>query len=84
MAIDLDAATPTEPVTTVDPFTSEIIRHKLFRVMEEGLITLGRVSGTTVTAEGHDVLVALYRPDGTIIQAGLGFLHHDHALPLER
>ena len=76
MTIDIDAATPTEPVTTVDPFTSEIIRHKLFRVMEEGLITLGRVSGTTVTAEGHDVLVALYRPDGTIIQAGLGFLHH--------
>lgn len=60
----------------VDPFTFEIIRHKLFRVIDEGLITLGKVSGTTVTAEGHDVIVALYLPDGEVLLAGLGFLHH--------
>jgi N-methylhydantoinase B len=60
----------------VDPFSFEIIRHKLFRVIDEGLITLAKVSGTPVTAEGHDVLVALYLPDGSLLTCGLGFLEH--------
>ncbi len=61
---------------TVDPFTFEIIRHKLFRVIDEGLITLAKVSGTPVTADGHDVIVALYLPDGSLLTCGLGFLEH--------
>jgi N-methylhydantoinase B len=60
----------------VDPFTFEIIRHKLFRIIDEAIITLCNVSGTAVTAEGHDLLVALYRADGTMLLCGLGFLHH--------
>ena len=64
------------PDRGVDPFTFEIIRHKLFRVIDEGLITLAKVSGTPVTAEGHDVLVALYLPDGSLLTCGLGFLEH--------
>lgn len=60
----------------LDPFTFEIIRHKLFRVIDEGTITLGKISGTPSTAEGHDVLVALYRADGSVMLAGVGFLHH--------
>lgn len=80
----MDTTTTRESLATatIDPFTVEIIRHKLFRVIDEGLITLGKVSGTTVTAEGHDVLVALYLPDGTVLLAGLGFLHH--ILPASR
>ncbi|MGH7907693.1 MAG: hydantoinase B/oxoprolinase family protein [Candidatus Binataceae bacterium] len=62
--------------TKVDPFTFEIIRHKLFRVIDEAVITLGKVSGTAVTAQGHDLLVALYRTDGTVLLCGMGFLHH--------
>ena len=37
---------------TVDPFTFEIIRHKLFRVTEEASVALENVSGTSNTAEG--------------------------------
>ena len=64
------------PDIAIDPFTFEIIRHKLFRVIDEGLITLAKVSGTPVTADGHDVLVALYLPDGSLLTCGLGFLEH--------
>ncbi len=60
----------------VDPFTFEIIRHKLDRVSEEACITLELVSGTTVTAEGHDYMVSLYTSEGELLISGVGFLHH--------
>ncbi len=60
----------------IDPITFQIIRHRLFRVVEESVITLKNVSGSAITNEGHDLMVSLYRPDGTLLMGGVGFLHH--------
>ena len=60
----------------VDPFTFEIIRHKLFRVTEEAVIALESVSGTPISAEAHDLMVSLYREDGALMVGGTGFLQH--------
>jgi len=60
----------------MDPITYTIIRHRLFRVVEEAVITLKHVSGTAITNEGHDLMVSLYRADGSLLMGGVGFLHH--------
>jgi N-methylhydantoinase B len=59
----------------VDPFTFEIIRHRLFRIIDEAIITLKHVSGSSPTVDGHDLLVGLYRPDGSLLMGALGYLH---------
>ncbi len=60
----------------MDPITFSIIRHRLFRVVDEAVITLKHVSGSAITNEGHDLMVSLYRADGTLLMGGVGFLHH--------
>ena len=60
----------------MDPFVFEIVRHKLFRVTDEAAIALENVSGTTITTEGHDLMVSLYRADGGLMVGGSGFLQH--------
>jgi N-methylhydantoinase B len=60
----------------VDPVTFEIIRHKLYQVIEEAIIALNNVSGSPITNEGHDMMVSLYKPDGGLMVGGVGFLHH--------
>ncbi|MFS8050188.1 hydantoinase B/oxoprolinase family protein [Rhizobium sp. BR 314] len=60
----------------MDPMTFSIIRHRLFRIIDEAVITLKHVSGTAITNEGHDLMVSLYRADGTLLMGGVGFLHH--------
>ncbi|MDE0513807.1 MAG: hydantoinase B/oxoprolinase family protein [Gammaproteobacteria bacterium] len=60
----------------IDPITFSIIRHRLFRVVDEAVITLKNVSGSAITNEGHDLMVSLYRADGTLLMGGVGFLHH--------
>ncbi|MYH68916.1 MAG: hydantoinase B/oxoprolinase family protein, partial [Gammaproteobacteria bacterium] len=60
----------------MDPITFSIIRHRLFRVVDEAVITLKNVSGSAITNEGHDLMVSLYRADGTLLMGGVGFLHH--------
>jgi N-methylhydantoinase B len=60
----------------MDPITFSIIRHRLFRVIDEAVITLKNVSGSAITNEGHDLMVSLYRADGSLLMGGVGFLHH--------
>jgi N-methylhydantoinase B len=60
----------------IDPITFSIIRHRLFRVVEEAVITLKHVSGSAITNEGHDLMVSLYQADGSLLMGGVGFLHH--------
>jgi N-methylhydantoinase B len=60
----------------MDPVTFSIIRHRLFRVVEEAVITLKHVSGSAITNEGHDLMVSLYQADGSLLMGGVGFLHH--------
>ena len=60
----------------IDPVTFSIIRHRLFRVVDEAVITLKNVSGSAITNEGHDLMVSLYRADGSLLMGGVGFLHH--------
>ncbi|NHN41847.1 hydantoinase B/oxoprolinase family protein [Halorubellus sp. JP-L1] len=60
----------------VDPVTFQIIKHRLFRVTDEAVKALKRVSGTPVTNEGHDLMVSLYTKDGKLLTGGVGFLHH--------
>ena len=60
----------------MDPMTFSIIRHRLFRIVEEAVITLKHVSGSAITNEGHDLMVSLYRADGSLLMGGVGFLHH--------
>lgn len=60
----------------MDPITFSIIRHRLYRIVDEAVITLKNVSGSATTNEGHDLMVSLYRADGSLLMGGVGFLHH--------
>ncbi|MBD9375440.1 hydantoinase B/oxoprolinase family protein [Rhizobium sp. ARZ01] len=60
----------------MDPMTFSIIRHRLFRIIDEAVITLKHVSGSAITNEGHDLMVSLYGADGSLLMGGVGFLHH--------
>ena len=63
-------------ITNVDPVTFQIIRHKLYQVIDEAIIALENVSGSPITNEGHDMMVSLYDADGGLMVGGVGFLHH--------
>lgn len=63
-------------MTTLDPVTFQIIRHKLLQVIDEAIIALENVSGSPITNEGHDMMVSLYKADGGLMVGGVGFLHH--------
>lgn len=62
--------------TSVDVFTSEIIRQRLYQVIEEAIAALKNVSGSPITNEGHDMMVSVYTETGDLAVGGVGFLHH--------
>ena len=68
--------TAASTTTGVDPVTFEIVRHKLYQVIDEAIIALENVSGSPITNEGHDMMASLYRADGGLMVGGVGFLHH--------
>jgi N-methylhydantoinase B len=45
-------------------------------VIEEAIVALENVSGSPITNEGHDLMVSLYKADGSLMVGGVGFLHH--------
>ena len=60
-----------EPGTrTVDPFTFEIISHRLHQITREIGVTLERVGGTVNTTQRHDYINAIYRANGDVLSAG--------------
>lgn len=63
-------------IQRVDPVTFAVVGHKLHQVIEEAIIALENASGSPTTAEGHDMMVSLYRADGGLMIGGVGFLHH--------
>jgi N-methylhydantoinase B len=58
---------------SVDPVTFQIIRHKLLRILEEGVAALKNVSGSPQTNEAHDLMVGLYKADGSLMVGGAGY-----------
>jgi len=67
---------PADALAGIDPVTFQIVKHRLVRVTDEAVTALKRVSGAPNTNEGHDLMVALYTPDGDLLTGGVGFLHH--------
>lgn len=63
-------------VTTSDPVTFEMIRHKLHMVVAEAMDALRNVSGSPSTSEALDMMVSLYDREGNLMLGGVGFTHH--------
>lgn len=65
-----------DSIGSIDPFTFSIIRHRFFRIVEEAIIALKHVSGSPLSAEGHDTMGALYKANGDLLVGGFGYQHH--------
>ena len=53
-----------------DPVTFEVIRHRLFRVVEEQGRTIMKVSGSPVATFAHDFSSSLLTPEGEVVYFG--------------
>lgn len=60
----------------VDPITYEILRHRLFSLLQEGRYAMARVSGSPVATEAKETLTSVYKADGSVVLTAAGvFLH---------
>ncbi|MBI3089830.1 MAG: hydantoinase B/oxoprolinase family protein [Candidatus Tectomicrobia bacterium] len=55
----------------VDPFTFEIVKHRLHAITEEQGITLKAVSGSPIVTEACDFNTGIYLRDGSIVCIGM-------------
>ena len=55
---------------TLDPVTYEVIKHKLWAIVDEQAIALQSVSGSSVVTEANDCNVGIYTPEGHAIALG--------------
>ncbi len=60
----------------LDPIKYEMFRHRLFNVLEEGRITMARVSGSPVISEGGECMTSIYDGKGDHISTAAGLLFH--------
>ncbi|MBI4334727.1 MAG: hydantoinase B/oxoprolinase family protein [Chloroflexi bacterium] len=63
-------------IDNIDPITFEIVRHKLWQIIDEMGITLKRVSGSPSTTEANDFMVGLFTANGEILISGVGVTWH--------
>jgi N-methylhydantoinase B len=54
----------------LDPVTYEVLKHKLWAIVEEQAIALKSVSGSSVVTEANDFNVGLYTPEGDAVAVG--------------
>lgn len=58
----------------IDPFRYEILTHRIWSILEEGRLTLQRVSASPIVSQGGECMSSLYAPDGTMVLACSGHL----------
>ncbi|MBI2954057.1 MAG: hydantoinase B/oxoprolinase family protein [Chloroflexi bacterium] len=61
---------------SLDPIKYEIYSHRLYNILEEGRITIRRVTGSAMVAEGGETLCSFYMSDGTPVLTASGILLH--------
>ncbi|RLC29880.1 MAG: hypothetical protein DRH37_06595, partial [Deltaproteobacteria bacterium] len=60
----------------LDAITYEILRHRLFSILQEGRYAMARVSGSPVATEAKETMTAIYKANGDIVLTSAGvFLH---------
>jgi len=60
----------------VDPVKYEILRRRLYSILEEGRIAIRMVSGSPVVVEGGETCVGMFSPKGETLFIATGILAH--------
>ena len=63
-------------VSSLDPVTFEVIRHRLWAINDDQARMGARLSGSFIVYEGYDFNAALVTADGRGLYCGVYILHH--------